>query len=56
MTIDLHGRSFLTELDQTPDEWDFLLELSAQLKAAKEKQGEGALDELLRTGDTWEVK
>lgn len=35
MTIDLHGRSFLTELDQTPDEWDFLLELSAQLKAAK---------------------
>ena len=35
MAIDLHGRSFLTELDQTPDEWDFLLELSAQLKAAK---------------------
>lgn len=35
MAVDLHGRSFLTELDQTPDEWEFLLGLSAELKAAK---------------------
>ncbi len=34
----LSGRSFLKELDFTPDEWRSLLELSALLKAAK-KQG-----------------
>ena len=31
----LHGRSFLKELDFTPDEWRSLLDLSAELKAAK---------------------
>ncbi len=33
MTIDLHGRDFLKEVDFTPAEWGYLLELSAQLKA-----------------------
>ena len=31
----LHGRSFLKELDFTPEEWRSLLDLSAELKAAK---------------------
>lgn len=31
----MHGRSFLKELDFTPDEWRSLLDLSAELKAAK---------------------
>ncbi|WP_428841513.1 ornithine carbamoyltransferase [Georgenia thermotolerans] len=31
----LHGRSFLKELDFTPDEWRSLLDLSAALKAEK---------------------
>ena len=35
MTTTLHGRSFLKELDFTPDEWKQLLELSATLKEAK---------------------
>jgi len=35
MTHPLHGRSFLKELDFTPDEWRSLLDLSAELKAAK---------------------
>ncbi len=35
MAIDLHGRNFLTDLDQTTDEWKYLLEFSAELKAAK---------------------
>lgn len=35
MTIDLTGRSFLKELDFTPDEWRALLDLAAELKAAK---------------------
>ena len=35
MTHALHGRSFLKELDFTPDEWRSLLDLSAELKAAK---------------------
>ena len=32
---DLYGRSFLKELDHTPDEWRSLLSLAARLKAAK---------------------
>jgi ornithine carbamoyltransferase len=35
MTSDLRGRSFLRELDFTPQEWEHLLDLAAQLKAAK---------------------
>jgi ornithine carbamoyltransferase len=35
MAFNLHGRSFLRELDFTPKEWKFLLDLSAELKAAK---------------------
>ena len=33
--IDLRGRSFLKELDFTPDEWRSLLDLAAELKTAK---------------------
>ena len=32
---DLHGRSFLKELDFTPDEWRSLLQVASQLKEAK---------------------
>jgi ornithine carbamoyltransferase len=35
MAFNLRGRSFLKELDFTPKEWKFLLDLSAELKAAK---------------------
>lgn len=35
MPVNLHGRSFLTLLDFTPDELRFLLKLSASLKQAK---------------------
>ncbi len=35
MTVDLLGKNFLKELDFTPDEWQHLLALSADLKAAK---------------------
>ena len=35
MSFNLHGRSFLKELDFTPEELRFLLDLSADLKAAK---------------------
>ena len=35
MAVDLRGRSFLTELDHTPEEWAYLLDLSAELKEAK---------------------
>ena len=35
MTHPLNGRSFLKELDFTPDEWSILLNLAAQLKADK---------------------
>jgi ornithine carbamoyltransferase len=35
MAFNLHGRSFLKELDFTPEELRFLLKLSADLKAAK---------------------
>src|SRR5688572_16964354 len=35
MSFNLRNRSFLAELDFTPAEWRFLLDLSAQLKAAK---------------------
>ena len=33
--MNLHGRSFLKELDFTPDEWRLLLDLSADLKAQR---------------------
>ncbi len=36
MPLNLHGRSFLSLLDVTPDEIRFLLRLSADLKAAKQ--------------------
>ena len=35
MSFNLRNRSFLKELDFTPDELRFLLKLSAELKAAK---------------------
>ena len=35
MTIDLSQRNFLKELDFTPAEWVYLIDLSAELKAAK---------------------
>jgi ornithine carbamoyltransferase len=35
MTHDLYGRSFLKELDFTPDEWRGLLALAGELKAGK---------------------
>ena len=35
MPVNLRNRSFLKELDFTPDEWRFLLTLARQLKAAK---------------------
>jgi ornithine carbamoyltransferase len=39
MTASLHGRSFLKESDLEPQEWEGLLSLAAELKAAK-KAGE----------------
>ncbi len=35
MSFNLRNRSFLKELDFTPDEWRFLLDLAAELKHAK---------------------
>lgn len=35
MTVDLHNRSFLKELDFTPEELRYLLDLALELKAAK---------------------
>jgi ornithine carbamoyltransferase len=35
MAVDLRHRSFLKEIDFTPPEWKFLLDLAAELKAAK---------------------
>lgn len=40
MTTSLRGRSFLKELDFTADEWESLLALSAELKAAKKAASE----------------
>ncbi|CAN5277668.1 ornithine carbamoyltransferase [soil metagenome] len=40
MTTSLHGRSFLKEIDLTPAEWEGLLTLSAELKAAKRARRE----------------
>ncbi len=37
MSINLKGRSFLKELDFTPEEWRYLLDLSVELKAAKKE-------------------
>jgi ornithine carbamoyltransferase len=44
--IDLHGRNFLKELDYTPDEIRYLLDLAASLKAAKK---DGTETQHLRT-------
>jgi ornithine carbamoyltransferase len=44
--IDLHGRNFLKELDYTPDEIRYLLDLAAELKAAKK---DGTETQHLRT-------
>jgi ornithine carbamoyltransferase len=38
--IDLHGRNFLKELDYSPDEIRYLLDLAAELKAAKKAGSE----------------
>ena len=35
MAFNLHQRSFVKELDFTPKEWKFLLDLAAELKLAK---------------------
>ena len=35
MPVNLHGRSFLTLMDFTPDEINYLLDLAADLKAKK---------------------
>lgn len=35
MSLNLRNRSFLKEMDFTPEEWRYLLKLSADLKAAK---------------------
>ncbi|HEX2313078.1 MAG TPA: ornithine carbamoyltransferase [Thermomonospora sp.] len=40
MPFNLRGRSFLKELDFTPKEWRYLLDLSAELKAAKQARAE----------------
>ena len=40
MSIDLSRRSFVKELDFTPAEWAYLLDLSAELKAAKKNGSE----------------
>ena len=40
MSQDLVGRSFLKELDFSPEEWNGLLTLSAELKTAKRSGGE----------------
>ncbi len=40
MTHPLYGRSFVKELDFTPDDWRSLLELAAGLKAAKQSGSE----------------
>ena len=37
MTTDLHGRDFLKEVDFTPGEWAYLLDLAAELKAARKE-------------------
>lgn len=37
MTHPLHGRHFLKEIDFTPEEWKGLLDLAAELKAAKKE-------------------
>lgn len=39
-TVDLRGRSFLKELDFTPTEWRYLLDLAARLKADKANRTE----------------
>ena len=40
MAPTLHGRSFVKEVDFTPDEWKSLLDLAAELKAAKNTASE----------------
>ena len=50
MNQDLVGRSFLKELDFSPEEWNGLLMLSAELKTAKE-----IWDERIRLLRTYQV-
>ncbi len=38
MSVNLRNRSFLKELDFTPREWQFLLDLAAELKPAKQSR------------------
>lgn len=40
MTIDLHGRHFLKEVDFTVAEWEYLLELTGDMKAARRERRE----------------
>ena len=40
MTIDLHGRHFLKEMDFTVAEWEYLLDLTGDLKAARRERRE----------------
>lgn len=40
MTIDLHGRHFLKEVDFTVPEWEYLLELTGEMKAARRERRE----------------
>lgn len=40
MTIDLHGRHFLKEVDFTVAEWEYLLELTGEMKAARRERRE----------------
>ncbi len=40
MSINLKGRSFLKELDFTPEEWRYLLDLASELKIAKKSGNE----------------
>ena len=48
-SVDLRGRSFLKELDFTPDEWRSLLDLAAELKAAKRSRHRAAAPRRART-------
>ena len=40
MTISLHGRHFLKEVDYTVAEWEYLLELTGEMKAARRERRE----------------
>ena len=40
MTIDLHGRHFLKEVDFSVPEWEYLLDLTGELKRARRERRE----------------